>query len=212
MELKEEFKEQENTTQRYELLVELGDCYTSLGQYEKARPCFEQAAQLSPDDAYPYVGLGIIHLQQDVLDEAELSFKVALRLDRACSQAYAGLAMIAQQRNHYQQAFEMYLGSLELDPDNMTALLGLFQVSCHTGSFDKVTHYLDVYLNAHPGDVSVMFTLAALYKKDNRLEEAKTMLDDILILEPSNQDAANLLEEVHRDLKDPNLTTEACRW
>jgi len=90
--------------------------------------------------------------------------------------------------------------SLELDTDNITALLGLFQVSCEMGSFAKVIHYLQVYLDMHPGDTSVMFALAALYLKDNRPEEARRMLLDLLILEPMNNDAKNLLEEVEHCL------------
>jgi tetratricopeptide (TPR) repeat protein len=108
--------------------------------------------------------------------------------------------MVAQQRADYKQAFEMYLKSLELDTDNLIALLGLFQTSCQMGSFAKVIHYLEVYLNMHPGDTSVMFPLAALYMKDGKLEESKNILLDLLTLDKSHTDAANLLEEVEHSL------------
>jgi hypothetical protein len=52
----------------------------------------------------------------------------------------------------------------------------------------------------HPGDTSVMFSLAALYMKDGRLEQSKKILLDILTLESANKDAANLLEEVEHSL------------
>jgi tetratricopeptide (TPR) repeat protein len=106
--------------------------------------------------------------------------------------------MVAQQRADYKQAFDLYLKCLELDVDNLTALLGLFQTSCQMGSFAKVIHYLELYLNMHPGDTSVMFSLAALYMRDNRLEQSRKILQDILTLEPENKDAANLLEELER--------------
>ena len=94
----------------------------------------------------------------------------------------------------------MYLKSLELDTDNLTALLGLFQTSCQMGSFDKVTRYLKTYLDMHPGDTSVMFSLAALYMKDGRLEKSKKTLLDVLTLDPDNKDAVNLLEEAEHNL------------
>ena len=192
--------EQHDSTQHYEVLQELGDCYTSVGNYTQAQQYYEKAAVLSPDEAGPYVGLGVVALQKNLLDDAEIAFRVACRLDANCAKAYAGFAMVAQQRADYQQAFEMYLKSLELDTDNLIALLGLFQTSCQMGSFSKIIHYLEAYLNMHPGDTSVMFPLAALYMKDGKLEESQKILLDLLTLDKSHTDAANLLEEVEHSL------------
>ncbi len=188
--------EKQDSTEDYRVLQELGDCYASVSNYTEAHKCYEKAASLGPDEPGPYVGLGVLALQQNQLDDAEISFRVACRLDAHCAKAYAGLAMVAQQRADYKRAFEMYLRCLELDVDNLIALLGLFQTSCQMGSFAKVIHYLKLYLNMHPGDTSVMFPLAALYMKDGRLERSKRILLEMLALDPDNKDAANLLEEV----------------
>ena len=130
------------------------------------------------------------------MENAEAAFRVASRLDPENSRAYTGQAMIFQARNDPARAFEMYLYSLELNSDDLTALLGLFQVSCRMKSFAKVIYYLDLYLDMHPGDISVMFCLATLHMKDGRDLKARKILQDILILDPKNEDAANLLEEV----------------
>lgn len=192
--------ERHKLTQHYEVLRELGDCYTSVGNYGQAQRCYERAASLGPDEPGPYVGLGVAALQMGKLEDAEIAFRVACRLDVRCAKAYAGLAMVAQQRRDYPQSFDLYMKSLELDSDNITALLGLFQVSCAMGSFAKVIYYLQVYLDMHPGDVSVMFALSALYLKDGQTEQARDMLRNLLALEPGNQDAANLLEEVEHTM------------
>ncbi len=191
---------QHDSTQHYEVLQELGDCYTSVGNGEQAQQYYERAAVLSPDAPDPYVGLGVLALQKGALDDAEIAFKVACRLDGRCAKACAGLGLVAQQRGDYKQAFEMYLKCLELDTDNLLALLGLFQTSCQMGTFAKVTHYLEIYLDMHPGDVSVMFPLAALYMKDGRFEDSKRVLQDLLALDKSHKDAADLLEEVEHSL------------
>ncbi len=197
---------QENTIQRYEVLQELGDHYTSVGDYTEAHKCYEKAAVLGPDESDPYVGLGVIALQKNLLDDAEIAFRVACRLNSGCSRAYAGLAMVAQKSTDYERAFEMYLKSLELDTDNLTALLGLFQTSCQMGSFAKVIHYLKLYLSTHPYDSSVMFSLAALYVKEGRFEQSRKILLNILTLEPGNKDTANLLEEVEWSLAQAKQT------
>jgi tetratricopeptide (TPR) repeat protein len=196
--------QQHDSTQHYEALQEMGDCYASVGNYKLAQKYYGKAAVLSPDAPDPYVGLGVVALQNNQLDDAEIAFKVACRLDADCAKAYAGLGLTAQQRTDYKQAFEMYLKSLELDTENLIALLGLFQASCQMGSFAQVTHYLEIYLNMHPGDTSVMFPLAALYMKDGRFEESKKVLLDVLTLDKNHTDAANLLEEVEHSLAQEN--------
>lgn len=192
--------EQEDFYNNYEDLQQIGDCYTFVGDYSNARRCYERAASLGPDEPGPYVGLGVVALQNNLLEDAEIAFRVACRLDSNCAKAHTGLAMVSQQRQEYGQAFERYMRSLELDSDNITALLGLFQTSCRMGSFAKIIYYLQIYLDMHPGDTAVMFSLAALYMKDSRFEKAQKMLMDILALDPVNRDAANLLEEIEHNL------------
>ena len=192
--------EHNNAAQHYEVLQELGDCYAAVGKYDDAQKCYEKAASLDADKPGPYVGLGVVALQKNMLDDAEIAFRVACRLEPACAKAFAGLAMVAQQRNDYKQAFDMYLKALDLDVDNLTALLGLFQTSCRMGSFAEIIHYLQLYLDTHPGDISVMFSLAALYIKEGRLQKSRELLRNVLTLDPGYKDAANLLEEVEHSL------------
>ncbi|MFA5552999.1 MAG: tetratricopeptide repeat protein [Phycisphaerae bacterium] len=186
--------------QHYEIIRELGDCYTTVGRYEDAKNCYDKAALLSPDDAAPYVGLGVIAFQNELLDDADIAFRVACRLDSKCAKAYCGLGMVEQKRGNYEKAFDYYLKCLEIDADNLTALLGLFQSSCQMGTFGKVIYYLELYLQMHPADTSVMFTLAALYIKDKRFEQSKRILCDLLVFEPDNKEARSLLEEVEHNL------------
>lgn len=183
-------------SQHYEVVRELGDCYASVGDYDSARKCYEQAASLDPDEAGPYIGLGVVEIQQGNLEQGRLSFKVALRLDPHNSKAVCGLAMVEQQNENYKDSFDLYLKSLELDVNNFTALLGLFQMSCQVGSFEKVIYYLQEYLERHPADTSVMFCLATLYHKDKKPERAQELLKDVLVFEPENEEAIDLLEEV----------------
>lgn len=177
-----------------------GDHYTSIANYEEAEKCYTKAALLDPDQPGPYVGLGIVSFKKKLLDDAEISFRVACRLDNNCSKAYGGLAMVSQENGDYDRAFEMYLKSLQLDPDNLTALLGLFQTSCQMGSFAKVIYYLELYLNIHPEDNSVKFTLAALYIKEGCFKKSQKLLWEILADQSDNSDAADLLEEVEHNL------------
>jgi tetratricopeptide (TPR) repeat protein len=190
------FVVEEGLDQHYDVLKELGDCHTALGHYDRARQCYEEAALLAPDKAGPHVGRGVIAYMTASYDEAERAFREALRLDARCGPAYVGLAMVSQQRQDYPAAFDFYLKCLELDTDNLTALLGLFQTSCQMGTFGRIIHYLQVYLERHPGDVSVMFCLAALHAREGRADQAREVLLKILALDPNHAEAAALLGEL----------------
>lgn len=181
-------------------LIQLGDSLLSVGDTTQAIQCYEKAATLDPDSAAPYVGFGAAALKNDSFEDAQLAFQVACRLDRLCPKAYAGLATVAQKKGNYETAFEMYLKCLELNTDNLDALLGLFQASLQMGSFSKIIHYLEIYLNKHPNDTSVMFTLATLYIRDDRLNAAAEKLNEVVKIDSGNKDAMNLLEEIHHGI------------
>lgn len=198
-------------TQHYDVLQELGDCLAAVGQTAQAQECYERAAVLAPDEAGPYLGSGVIALQEGRVEDAEIAFRVALRLDAVNSRAMAGLAMTAQRRNEHQKAFDWYLKSLEVDSDNLTALLGLFQVSCQMGSFSRVINYLRTFLELHPADTAVMFCLATLYHREKQYDRAQRLLQDILTLEPGHKDALNLLEETQNRLESPPLSGKEIR-
>jgi len=185
------------------MLKELGDCHAAVADYERARQCYRSAASMAPDEAGPYVGLGVIAIQTEDLEEARASFEIARKLDPNCSEAYAGLAMVHQQRRDYQKSFDMYLASLQLNPDNLVALLGLFQTSCQMGTFAKIIHYLEIYLDRHPTDTSVLFCLASLYAREGMLNQARDILLTVLELEPDKTEANQLLREVRSGLRAP---------
>ncbi len=183
-----------------EVLTELGDCYADLGRHADARDCYVRAGAVDPAQPRPHLGLGIVGMQTGRLDDARRAFARAAEVDPDSAEAYGGLAMVHQQQGDYARAFDMYLACLERDVDNLAALLGLFQTSCQMGTFRKIIHFLEVYLDRHPGDVSVLFCLASLYVKEGRLADARRTLADVLTLQPDKPQAAELLREVESRL------------
>ncbi len=194
----QQFVIEEGLDQHLAVLKELGDCHTALGNFDRARECYGEASLLAPEAPGPHVGLGVIALQTGDLDDAEAAFRQAVGVDEACAEAHGGLAMVLQQRGNYAAAFDRYMVCLDKDADNLVALLGLFQTSCQMGSFEKITHYLNLYLDRHPGDTSVLYCLATLKARDGRYGEAAEALETVLALEPENSDAQALLADVRR--------------
>jgi tetratricopeptide (TPR) repeat protein len=186
-------------------LKEKGDCHVSVEQWLEARMCYLQASILAPDSPEPYIGLGVVALQHEEFEEAIRNFQTALHVEDSCCEAYRGLAMSYQEMRKFPQAFEMYLRCLELEPDNLVALLGLFQTSCQMGTFSKIIHYLELYIERHPSDTAVMFCLATLYARERRYLSAKQMLLTVLAAEPRKEEALSLLTDVEQRLEQQQL-------
>ena len=189
-------------SQRYRLLKEMADCQAALGNVDRARQCYNEALAFAPSAPGPYLGLGLLDLQQEHLGEAQRAFRVAATLQPDLSEAHYALAMVCQQMQDYQGAFDAYLKCLELDSDNLVALLGLFQTSCQMGTFANIIHFLEVYLQRHPHDVAVLFCLATLYARDGRLSDALAALQSVLVREPDKGEARDLLMQVRRQMRD----------
>jgi tetratricopeptide (TPR) repeat protein len=196
--VRDKFPVEEDLDPRYEILKELGDCLEAEADYFRAQQCYEEAARLAPHKVEPHVSRGVVALQAGSLDEAGRAFGQALQVDDRCAEAYAGLGMVAQQRQDYARAFELYMKALDRDVNNLVALLGLFQSSIQMGTFSKIIHYLEVYLGQHPDDVPVLFCMATLYARDNRMNEAHDTLHRLLKLDPGHVEAVTLLKEVER--------------
>jgi cytochrome c-type biogenesis protein CcmH/NrfG len=181
-------------------LTEQADRLAHDGDYGPAERHYNEAALLDPESPAAYLGLGRVYLQTGRLDQAEWAFRFALRLSPGDCAAYTGLAMICQRRRQYPRAFELYLKCLDADSDNLAALLGLFQTSCQMGTFVMITDYLERYLAMHPDDSSVLFCLATLYARDNKLLLARKALGEVLRLEPGKKEASELAEKIEARL------------
>jgi len=182
-----------------------------MAELSKAKWCFSRAAVLAPDRADPLVGLANVSFQLGRHEEAYRQFLRALELDSRCAGACTGLAMIYQERMDCRQAFDMYLRALEIEPDNLLALLGLFQMSRRMGTFKQIIHYLEVYRQGHPNDSAVLFCLASLYVQENCLLRARELLLEVLDLEPGKPEANALLAQVHHAMLDARHPTEVAR-
>jgi len=192
----------------FEKLQELGNCHLAMAELPKAKWCFSRAAVLAPDRAEPLVGLANVSFQLGRHEDAYRQFLRALELDSRCASACAGLAMIHQERMDCRQAFDMYLRALDIEPDNLLALLGLFQMSRRMGTFKQIIHYLEVYRKGHPDDSAVLFCLASLYVQENHLLRAHELLLEVLDLEPGKPEANALLAQVRRAMLDARHPAE----
>ena len=180
----------------YEVLMRRADFCSASAASEHARQCYIKASAMAPDRGEPYVGLGIVSLQQNDFAGAQAAFETACRLDERCERGFCGLGIIYQQKGNCQKAMSMYSRCLELDGDDMTALLGLLEISHLTGDLDEIRYFLRQYLTNYPHDVAIMLCLASVYLQAEQFGTARQMLTDVLVLDADNITAVDLIEEL----------------
>ena len=93
-----------------------GRALISAHRYADAMPLLEEAARITPDQAYVWNGLGIGYLQIPDYDRAEKAFQDAIR--RAPFWAYPrhNLALALRERGNLAGAIQQYLAAIPLAP------------------------------------------------------------------------------------------------
>ncbi|MBE0537339.1 MAG: tetratricopeptide repeat protein [Phycisphaerae bacterium] len=180
----------------YEFLMRRAEYGVAAGRCEQARNDYQAAASLAPHNAAPLVGLGVVALHTHHLKEAQAAFEAACRLEAGCAKGLCGLAIVHHRNGRSEDAVRTYCQCLEQDGDNVTALLGLLDLSGEKKRWGEIRYFLQQYLLRHSDDVAVMLCLGAVYLNQEEFAAASDILFDILILDPRNATAAALVEEL----------------
>ena len=193
-----------NRSQKDKILEELArsaEAYLNEGKLTQARQSYMQAVRLTENkQSWPYIGLGLIGLKLDDLDEGEMAFISASQCDGDCTEACCGLARVYQLRGLFKDAAVVYDNALENDPDNIMLLTGLFRLSRQSGEFETIIECLRNYLKRHPDDIQMMLCLARLYYgKADKPNLAAVLAERVLKLEPGNKDATLILDCIDKD-------------
>lgn len=84
----------QNEIVRPEAYFYLAYAFLHLGKLDKAEAYFRKVLRLKPNDAYTYVGLGVIAQTQKNLAQAKEHYEKALALDPACQEARENLSYL----------------------------------------------------------------------------------------------------------------------
>ncbi|RKY07704.1 MAG: hypothetical protein DRP66_06120 [Planctomycetota bacterium] len=120
-------------------------------------------------------------------------YEVLMRRADFCS---ASAASEHARQCYCRKAISMYSRCLELDVADMTALLGLFEISHQAGDLEKIEYFLMRYLATYPHDVTIMLCLASVHLQAEQFDAARQILTDVLIIDADNMTAVDLIEEL----------------
>lgn len=106
------------------------------------------------------------------------------------------LAVEAIQNGEYEEGIRELKKAISLKPDypDLHNYLGI--AYGNNGMIDDAVHEFEIALKINPYYIKARLNLALLYYENSRYEEAQVQLDEVLVVQPDNKLANNLLHEL----------------
>jgi tetratricopeptide (TPR) repeat protein len=161
----------------------------------EARELFAEANALAPALADPFVGLGSLALHQGNAERAQDYFRAALQIEKS-ARSRAGLGLALATLGRAREAVAEFEAALDLEPDRLVAIHGLVQACFQTGDLQPAEHRVSSYLESHPGNLDIAFTLAGLRSQLGDQPRALEMIERIELFDPRYSGLAELREKI----------------
>jgi tetratricopeptide (TPR) repeat protein len=187
----------------------MGDCLTRMGQHDRAENKYRQALASDDRSADAWTGLGVLGTLKEDYGNAQRAFGKAIRIDAKNDRALCGLGVSQWNGGKKEEAYENLKKSLDSNPENLTSLNHLLRCSWERNDLPIAEGYLKRYLEFHPLNPHVLFSLAGLYYHLGRHDEARPLLETILMFEPNHEEARQLTTLISGDGLDLEHREEA---
>lgn len=187
----------------------VADCFTRLGDLESGQQNYLRAADLDPYCHRVFIGLGTVALQAKQYNVAVPHFHKAIALAPKDDMANLGLGLAFEGLSEAEQSLKWTVRACELNIENKPALYHLVKLSHELGVFDDAIRIIERYVNAHPYDVHMVYTLGGLLYKCDKIQIAQELMESILRIDPMNNLAHSLLAQINREAKSKSTRSAA---
>lgn len=181
-----------------ETFYNLGLCYRSLGDTEKALACFKLAVETSPEMEEAKLALGCCLLELGELEEAEDALWSAVDINPQIPEAYHQLGLVYAQKREWEEAINLWEEALILEPNRHETLREIGWAYHMLGERELALEYLEASVRANPDNMQARFDLSILYLHNMQIREAMEHLEAILQRFPHNKLAERYLKEAKR--------------
>jgi len=207
----------------FDSYLNLGLVYMNRGSYNKAEKLFKKVIQKKEECSLPYNYLGSVYLNTDRIEEAIHCFQQAIFRDEGFAEACYNLGFAFSRIGKYDKALEATKKAMELNPfytsnrfklgldiyseqlnilisRELTEEMGIGEVEGEETEAEEIFEKLFVAPEEKPGvfDVVKEVKKAESLYKENRLDEALEILNEIRRHEPDNAKALLLSGKIYK--------------
>ncbi len=191
---------QEQAPESLEAICGEANCCMHLQDAEGAGILYRKALALDPQYVSARMGMSSLELQKGNLDQAMEGFFQVLENQATNDRAWAGLGLAFRQKKLAGQSIECFVHALDVNVENPLAMTQLIELSYAENTFAECERILKKYLILHPANLNILFGLAGIQYKMNKLDEVNESLEKILLFDPNFKDATDFKSRLDREL------------
>ena len=162
-ELRGALQRTQGSTERAQILANIGRFYLKDGSYEKAVSAYQKAIGMDPQLVSAYNGIGVAYTMLGKYSAAIAAQQKALEIQPDFTKAHAGLGLAHFRENKIELALEHYRQAVVLDPQFLEAHLKIAMILLHQKRYAEAT---DAYLTVvalNPDDAEAHHNLGLCY-------------------------------------------------
>lgn len=151
------------STERAQILANIGRLYLKDGSYEKAVSEYQKAIGMDPQLVSAYNGIGVAYTMLEKYSAAIAAQQKALEIQPDFTKAHAGLGLAHFRQNKIELALEHYRQAVALDPQFLEGHLKIAMILLNQKRYAEAT---DAYLTVvalNPDDAEVYHNLGLCY-------------------------------------------------
>jgi tetratricopeptide (TPR) repeat protein len=173
--------------------VQLGNLHLRQKQYAEAIKSYQQALDRNPESTDGLRGLMNTYIVQKQLDQAIVAARTQIAKSPNTSGFYDLLGSALFQKKDFNGAETAFRKAVELDANNSDALLKLAQAQAAEGSVSQALATYQQSIKDHPREISFYILAGMMYESQSNWDQAKTMYQQALNIQPENPLASNNL-------------------
>lgn len=176
----------------FELHKSLGNCFTRMGEYDKAEHHYRRAYELNSKSDVLQVNVGSLALQKQDLDSALKHFLKALELNSSNDKAISGLGMVYLAKGDTQRAHDSFVASLKINLNNLGAIYNLVKCAYDLKRFNDAAQLLKSYIASNPVNTNILYSYAGILFHQGDYRAAAFEVAKILESNPNHAGAKEL--------------------
>ncbi|MEA2163155.1 MAG: hypothetical protein QOK37_1282 [Thermoanaerobaculia bacterium] len=190
---------------RAQLLVILGQIQQfHFGDTPRAKAFYDQALTLAPDEFHVLASLGDYYYAESRVDEASAHYERAINAAPVMSEGYIGMGKVCELKNDIAGAERFYRKAIEVDSGSSNPVSKLLRLYARPELYEvhvsQVVALKERAIAVDPsGEYQAYLDLAYVYEQNERLDDAATLYQKALLLDPQCPDGYTLLGHLYQE-------------